>query len=106
MKCFVYIDFSLIDDGRTVGFATGKMELPNSPEVGSYIVIKPLSDAKQVDIRTNFLITRVSVPNRDAASNDGLSWVVTCDDNFFVSQKEIVGTVRNLERHGFVYEEI
>lgn len=106
MKCFVYIDFSLIDDGRTVGFATGKLELPNSPEVGANIVIKPLSDAERVDARTNFLITRVSVPNRDAASNDDLSWVVTCDDNFFVSQKEIAGTVINLQRHGFVYEEI
>lgn len=106
MKCFVYIDFSLNDGGRTVGFATATIELPELPVVGADVSIGNFQDPGRIGIRTNFLITRVSAPYQDGSINSDLSWIVTCDDNFFESQEEISKVVRNLERSGFVYEEI
>lgn len=103
MKCYVYIDFSLVDDARTVGFSTGHIERSTSPEVGQFLRI---GEPEGVEgIKTDFLITQIVEPDRDIPGNDGVSWIVTCDDNFFEARSDIHKTVQYLEGHGFVFDE-
>jgi len=104
MKCYVYIDFSLVADGRTVGFSTGRIERSAPPAIGQFLRIGEPGDADGV--KSEFLVTQIIEPEKGAPENEGISWIVTCDDNFFSSRQDIQKTVEHLERCGFVFDEL
>jgi hypothetical protein len=106
MKCYVYIDFSLKSDGKFIGFSTGRISLNSCPEPGEFLKIDNVDSSCGKRAQTEFLVTRVAPADASIAGNEGLSWIVTCDDNFFSSRSEIDETVACLEELGFVFDEV
>jgi hypothetical protein len=104
MKCYVYIDFSLKSDGKFIGFSTGCISLDSCPVPGEFLKIDNIGKSCGKRVQTEFLVTRVAPADASIAGNEGLSWVVTCDDNFFSSRSEIDETVACLEELGLVFD--
>lgn len=104
MKCYVFIDFKMIDGGYA-GFASGTVELSRTPLVNDYLSIGSSLEIGQRKNGMSFKISGVREPSDAVKALSDIEWMVSCDEAVFEHQDDVEKSMQALERIGFVREE-
>lgn len=104
MKCYVFIDFKMVD-GRHAGFAAGTVDLSRTPQVNDYLSIGSSLEIGKISKGMSFKVSEVRVPSEAVKASSDIEWMVSCDEDVFDDSDDVEISMQLLERLGFVREE-